>query len=44
MKGKEFILLKVVTTKNVRFANFGFLMTDSNFMTLYAMVLIIWKF
>ena len=40
IKAKELILLKVTTAKYLRFCIIGFLIIDSNFKSLYAMVLI----
>ena len=39
---KELILLKVITTTNTWFAIVGFLIRDSNFKILYAMLVMIW--
>ena len=42
--GKELILLKVTTAKNAWFAINGFLIMDSNFKIIFAMVVMIWQF
>ena len=43
-KSRELILLKVIEVKNAWFVTIAFLIMNSNFKTVYAMVAMIWQF